>query len=149
MASTIFAPDVRTTLKSRVESLRPDSHRQWGKLTCGQMLAHTGDQVRMALGEIECPRGRGPMAHFPMKHLVLYVLPWPTGKAEAPPQAFTTDPGEFEEDRKTLLSLIDRAAERDGQAEWPDNPIFGRMSQHHWGALTAKHLDHHLRQFGG
>lgn len=148
MATTIFDPNVRASLTSRLQAIQPDAPRQWGTLTCNQMMAHVGDQLRMAVGDIACPLGGGPMAHFPMKHLILYVLPWPKAKAKSPPQGFTTDPGEFDADREAVLALIDRLAAQAGSSEWPVSPVFGRMSQTDWGALSAKHLDHHLRQFG-
>ena len=43
-----------------------------------------------------------------MRYLIVHVLPWPKGKAEAPPQAFTTTPESWENDRVALLELIER-----------------------------------------
>ena len=36
---------------SRIEALRPDAVRQWGKMTAGQMLAHCSIAVEAAHGE--------------------------------------------------------------------------------------------------
>lgn len=38
-------------IQQRLEQLRPDSERLWGKMTPAQMLAHCNEAIRMAEGE--------------------------------------------------------------------------------------------------
>ena len=38
-------------LVARIHSLRPDSPRQWGKMTAAQMLVHCTDQLRVSRGD--------------------------------------------------------------------------------------------------
>lgn len=112
------------------------------------MMAHVGDQLRMALGDIEVDEARGPLRFAPTRYLIVHVLLWPKGRAQAPREAFTTAPTEIEADRETLIGLIERfAATRDDQLA-PTNPLFGRMTARDWDVLSFRHLDHHLRQFG-
>jgi hypothetical protein len=34
------------------------------------------------------------------------------------------------------------------ESAWPESPIFGRVTGKFNSRLQAKHVDHHLRQFG-
>ncbi len=43
---------------------------------------------------------------------------------------------------------VDRCGQQDAQGDWPKHPLFGPLSGEEWGALSWKHLDYHLRQFG-
>ena len=140
-------PVARSALIARVKSLTPASQRLWGRMHLTQMLAHTADQIRMALGEVEAEGVRGPFRFAPMRFLLLHVLPWPKAKAKAPHEAFTTPPTELESDRATLVGLIERFAATPPSDLTPTHPLFGTMSARDWDALTHKHLDHHLRQF--
>ena len=112
------------------------------------MVCHLSDQVRLALGELPTRRGTGPMAFPPIRWLVIDVMPrWPHG-TKGPPEAFKTTPASWERDIAGLRSLLERFAKRTDQRDWPDHPLFGRMTRSLWGRLTCKHFDHHLRQFG-
>jgi hypothetical protein len=136
---------------SRLDKLTPDAKPQWGRFTPGELLCHLADPVRVALGEKPARRVRGVLALPGLAHLVVWVLPWPKGAPTAPeflPQQGMTNPTDFAEDKKTLLSALQRfAAIREGQRLSP-SPVFGQLSRRGWGRLTWRHLDHHLRQFG-
>jgi hypothetical protein len=75
-----------------------------------QVLAHLADALRMALGDIPTKQQGWLMSTALMRYLVIHKLPWPKGKAQAPPEAFTTSPLTWEEDRAALLRLIERFA---------------------------------------
>ena len=40
----------------RIDSLRIDSQRQWGKMSVAQAIAHCSSGLEMAMGEIKPPR---------------------------------------------------------------------------------------------
>ena len=84
---------------------------------------------------------------FPLKHLLLYVLPFPKGAPTAP-ELKSEAAASFEEERAALLQLLERIGTgfRDGMG--PAHPLFGPLSWREWGVATYKHTDHHLRQFG-
>jgi DinB superfamily len=145
---TLFEAGTRAEVLGRIAGLTPESPRQWGKMQAGQMVAHCADQLRLALGEIPSRFTPGPMSFPPLRHAILYWLPWPKGKAQAPPELFTTPPATWDADVATLGSLIGRFTAADPQAAWPVHPKFGPMSGRDWGVLAYRHLDHHLRQFG-
>ena len=61
------------------------SPRQWGRLSVGGMLCHLHESARMALGELPVrPKGKRAFQVFPLKHLLLYVVPFPRGAPTAP-----------------------------------------------------------------
>jgi len=78
----------------------------------------------------------------------LYVLPWPKGKIQGPPEAFVTAATEWDKDMATLNGLVEEFVNKGQRDTWPDHPFFGRMSRRDWGVFCHRHFDHHLRQFG-
>lgn len=46
------------------------------------------------------------------------------------------------------LRLLDEFGSRSIDAAWPDSAFLGPMKGHDWSRLQAKHVDHHLKQFG-
>lgn len=52
----LFEPDAVAELKKRSARLRPDSERQWGKMTPAQAMAHYSAQMEMVLGQTFPPR---------------------------------------------------------------------------------------------
>jgi hypothetical protein len=112
------------------------------------MLQHLQLSARMTLGELDVPSVNKRVFHkFPLKHLVLYVLPFPKGAPTAP-ELKTVAASSFETERAALLDLLERigAGPRDGAG--PAHPLFGPLTWREWGVVTYKHADHHLKQFG-
>ena len=54
---------------------------------------------------------------------------------------------DFADEHQRCLQLIDKFTSKRLEEEWPENPIFGKVSGTDLSRLQAKHLDHHLRQF--
>ena len=138
----------RSTICNRVRSLSASSTARWGKMSVTEMLDHLQLSARMAVGELTVPSvNKRAFQLFPLKHLILYVLPFPKGAPTAP-ELLPGAAASLEEDRATLLALLDQigAGPRDGSG--PAHPLFGPMSFGEWGTVTYKHVDHHLKQFG-
>ena len=144
----MFDSEVRTVFQGRIRDLRPEAHRRWGRMTAPQMVCHLSDQLRIALGQLPTRPVTGPLRYTPMKQLVIDVMPWPKGRIQGPPEAFTSSPVQWEQDIATLASLLDTFGARGGQRTWAPHPSFGRMSGPLWGRLTCRHFDHHLTQLG-
>ena len=149
MADSLFDAAGRAAMIARLDQLRADSPRQWGKMSIGQMLAHCQQPLRVAVGELPLKRslvGRlfGRMA----KKKLLAPEPWKTGMPTAP-EFKVTDPREFNAEKAALRALIERfgAGGPSGLTQQP-HPFFGPLSSEEWQALQWRHLDHHLRQFG-
>jgi hypothetical protein len=142
---TIHDAAYRDALQDRLRALKADSPRQWGSMTPGQMLHHVNTALAAAIGELTVPTQRSPLPRGVMKFLVLN-LPWPKGAPTAP--AFlATGMYDFESERRRCLELVDKVAAlpRDHTVA---HPVFGAMSGDETARLQAKHLNHHLKQFG-
>ncbi len=147
MPSVLREPD-RAALRRRVESLTPSSTARWGRMTVAAMLEHLCRSVSMSLGELPVePRNKRAFQVFPLKHLVLYVLPFPHNAPTAP-ELLVQEMGAFEVAQPSLLKLLERAGKGPVDGEGPVHPLFGRLSHREWGVLLHKHISHHLSQFG-
>ena len=138
----------RTRISNRVRSLSVSSTARWGSMNVEGMLRHLSLAARMATGELQVPSANKRVLQvFPLKHLILYVLPFPKGAPTAP-ELKPVDAVSFEAERAAVLELIERIGTGPGEGEGPDHPLFGPLTRREWGVATYKHTDHHLRQFG-
>jgi Protein of unknown function (DUF1569) len=138
----------RAEILSRMRSLSVSSSARWGSMNVVSMLQHLRLSARMTLGELTVPSAnKRPLQMFPLKHLILYVLPFPKG-AKTAPALKPTDLASFEEERAALLESLERIATGPREGKGPDHPLFGSLTWREWGVVTYKHADHHLRQFG-
>lgn len=144
--AVLHDPEVRASLKKRVQSLRPDSQRQWGRMTVDQMLWHVNVSMAECLGEYSPPPMRVPIPRKLLRWLLLNV-PWPRG-ARTRPDMLAVQRYDFETERARCLRLLEGICSRDLGANWPDSASLGEMSGKHWSQLQAIHLNHHLKQFG-
>jgi DinB superfamily len=151
MPAKLHGPGVSDHLKERVRALRPDSERRWGRMSVDQMLWHVNEFLRFGLGELQfapipgLPRPAGWLK--PVVRWIVLYLPWPHG-AKTYSEAIAGTSHDFAAEQRRCLELIDRTTARDIDGVWPLNPMLGRMTGAHWSRIQAKHLDHHLRQFG-
>ena len=138
-------------IQQRLQRVRADSTRRWGRMSAHQMICHLADSFRAALGE-KVPTPSGTLFHRTVvKPIALYVpINWPKGfptRPEMDQERGGTQPVEFAEDVAHLVALMERFAhmeERPASA----HPMFGRMSRAQWQRWGYLHMDHHLRQFG-
>ncbi|HEX7240045.1 MAG TPA: DUF1569 domain-containing protein [Longimicrobiaceae bacterium] len=145
---SLFDERARAGMLDRVARLTPGHHGLWGRMNAGQMLVHTADQLRMALGDLPCRPLPTPLRYPVLKQLVVYWLPWPKGTPTAPELRPRPFEGDWEAARASLRAQVGRFAGRTPRDAWPEHPAFGRLSGRAWGVLSWRHLDHHLRQFG-
>src|SRR5262245_26147260 len=134
-------PNVRDSIRARVEALSPDATRRWGKMSAGQMLWHCNQVLRTSLGENPGVEPRPPFP-IPVLKFILFRMPWPHSAPTAP-EYVADGPRVFEAERAQCLGLIDRFTTRkladDG---WPP-AVFGQLSSREWSCLQARHLDFH------
>lgn len=137
-------------IKDRLNKLKPDSQRLWGKMDSAQMLAHCSKALRMALGETHPPR------MFLGRIVGWFIKPFVFRNDEPMRQGSPTikgfevhDERDFDTERNTLYQLIDRFAKARSQeiTSYPHS-FFGKLTSQEWAILMYKHLDHHFRQFG-
>ena len=138
----------RKAISDRLRSLSVSSNRRWGTMDVTGMLQHLRRSALMCVGELPVPSANKRAFHmFPLKHVILYVLPFPKGAPTAPALK-PVDAASFEEERAALLELLERIGTGLREGMGPDHPLFGPLSWREWGVVTYKHSDHHLKQFG-
>src|SRR5262245_53365058 len=105
---TILNESDRAAIVSRMQSLSSSSTGRWGSLDVAGMLRHLNLSMHMALGEMEVPSvNKRAFQMFPLKHLTLYVLPFPKGAPTAP-KLKPDVAASFAEERTSLLELLER-----------------------------------------
>ena len=145
---SILNDDDRTAICRRIGSVTSTSVPRWGQMDAKAMLTHLKLAALMALGELPVVnKSKRAFQVFPMKHLILHVIPFPKGAPTAPGRG-STAPAPVDAIRAELVTLMERIGEGPREGYGPVHPLFGRLSFREWGVATHKHTDHHLRQFG-
>jgi Protein of unknown function (DUF1569) len=145
-------PQCKAEIVERIERVRQDSPRRWGKMNAPQMVCHLNDCFLAVIGDepISSAPGRYPRTLF--KWIALYApVRWPRGvqtRPEFDQLIGGTVPAEFEEDKRRLLGLVEEFAAMPEGVQSKAHPIFGGMSARDWMRWGYLHTDHHLRQFG-
>ena len=136
----------RTQILDRLRRLRRDAKPAWGTLDAPRMLCHAADQMRVAIGDIQCKPAHTFLSRTLLKFLVVNtgVAP-PRGKIDTAPEMLISKPTSWEADLAACVELAERVARSPATAA---HPAFGPLSQEEWGRLCWKHLNHHLVQFG-
>ena len=147
MGSILNASD-KAEILDRVRSLSVSSAGRWGTMDVAAMLEHLCLSARMTLGELSVPSvNKRVFQVFPLKHLILYVFPFPRGAPTAP-LLKPVVAASLEDERAALLELLERIGSGPREGLGPSHPLFGPLTWREWGVVTYKHADHHLRQFG-
>src|SRR5262245_5256220 len=123
----------RVAICARVRSLSASSTARWGRMSAAGMLQHLRLSARMAVGELTvASKSKRVFQVFPLKHLILHVLPFPKGAPTAP-ELLPGATGSLEEERTAVLLLLDQigAGPRDGAG--PAHPLFGPLTWQEWG----------------
>ena len=148
----MFQAETVNEVQGRLAQLQPESERQWGKMTAAQMLAHCALAMEWAVGDKEAPP-----ASLPLRVIGRAIKPMAL-KDDAPmkrnsptlKELIMTDACDFHAEKDRLRGLIGRFA-AGGPAGCTTHPhsFFGPLKPEEWAVMMYKHLDHHLRQFGG
>ena len=112
------------------------------------MVCHLIDALEIALGKSPTVPRRGWLPKPLVRWLVIYVVPWPKGKAKTVPEMLRTQPTEWGADLSRLRALVETAARRGPNQPWSPDPAFGKLSGRDYGYFLYKHIGHHLEQFG-
>ena len=138
----------RTAILQRIGSVTSGSVPRWGQMDAKAMLTHLKQSALMALGELPvASKSKRAFQVFPIKHLILHLVPFPKGAPTAP-ELLVPDAASVDVIRSELMSLVERIGAGPREGDGPVHPLFGRLSFREWGVATYKHSDHHLRQFG-
>lgn len=145
----LFEPAAVTEVKERIARLRPNSERQWGKMTPAQMLAHCAAGMQMATGELRAPRvfiGR-LLGGLVKRSMLQRGMPM-RRNAPTDSRLRIADERDLGVESRRLGEMIDRfAAGGPAACTTHPHPFFGPLTPTEWATLMYVHLDHHLRQF--
>jgi hypothetical protein len=146
---SLFEPTARENVRSRLGKIRPDSPRQWGKMTPAQMLAHCANALEVGTGDKPRPQALIGKIFAPfVRRRILGDAPLPKD-SPTDPTFVIRDDRSFEAEKARLESLVNCFCERGPEhAGRQTHSFLGRLSGDEWGVMMYKHLDHHFRQFG-
>ena len=145
---SLWDPTAAEELLGRLDRLTADTPARWGKFTCPDMVAHLNESIRMALGDITPASKNLPIRFFPLKQLIIYVLPFPKGAPTAPDLLVRSGRAVWADEVKLFRELLARLVAQPLDRSWPAHPAFGSMDRRSWGVLGYRHMSHHLTQFG-
>ena len=137
---------VRDSIEARLSKLRPDSKGVWGRMTVDQMLWHVNQALSAAVGRTTIPPKAVPIPRGLIRFAVLN-LPW-TRNAPTSDAFVARANHDFDAERARCLELIAELTAKPIAHATQVHPTFGAMTGPQVSRLQAKHLDHHLRQFG-
>jgi len=146
----LFEPGRAEEVKQRIVQRKPDSARQWGKMSPAQALEHCSRGVEMALGDKTPPRVLiGRLVGWIVKPKLMGNDEPLRRNSPTAKELVVQDERDLGTERTRLCGLIDRFA-AGGPAGCTAHPhaFFGPLTPDEWAILMYKHLDHHLRQFG-
>jgi Protein of unknown function (DUF1569) len=146
--NTIWDQSLRMAFATRVGRLNKDAKPLWGKMNASGMMAHLTDSYRMALGELPVKPKNLPLRYTPIKQLIIYVVPFPKSSPTAPELLARVDRAVLGDEQRAFGELLVRLGKVMPDTSLADHPAFGALTYTQWGALMAKHTEHHLRQFG-
>lgn len=148
MSKSIFNPEDWQVLDARLARLRPDSRARFGKFTAPRMVCHLTDALEIATGVVPARTRKTIMSNRLVRWLIIYVIPWPKGKAQTTSEFLKTQPASWDADLTRLRAMLKSVAERGADQNWAPHPAFGDLSGKDYGALIHRHFHHHLDQFG-
>jgi hypothetical protein len=146
----IFQATEVAQLIDRINMLSPSTKPLWGKMYADQMLAHVNVAYEMAFEDLH-PKPKG------FKKLILKLL---VKKAVTGPKAYSKNTRtapvfiikgsrDFEVEQKRLITYLNKVLSLGREHfEQLESHGFGPLSSEEWNTLFAKHLEHHLQQFG-
>ena len=135
----------------RINNLTPETQRKWGKMSVDQVLAHLNVAYDLTFTPEKFPKpsfiAKFLLSKF-VKPKITNEIPY---KQSLPtrPVFIIADERNFEEEKAKLIGNIQRVQQLGREAfEGKENINFGKMTAQCWNNMFAKHLNHHLDQFG-
>ncbi|QOG00829.1 DUF1569 domain-containing protein [Flavobacterium sp. MDT1-60] len=146
----IFHTDDSQEFVNRINQLTPQSKALWGKMTVAQMLAHCNIAYEMVYEDIH-PKPNAfirLILKLLVKNSVVSEKPYPKNNHTAP-QFIIKDERNFDIERDRLIAYLNKTNELGvSNFEGKESLSFGKLSAVEWNNMFAKHLQHHLSQFG-
>ena len=146
---TLFDRATYEDVLRRVESLQPDSPRQWGKMSAAQMLEHNARCLEMAIGRNYQKQALlGKMIGWMFRGQFVGDKPFGKNGPTGPGFVVHGEPDFLRTREKVNALLAELHALDEKGCDGKIHGFFGTMTGAEWGITQFKHMDHHLRQFG-
>lgn len=134
----------------RINHLNQNSQPLWGKMNVTQMLAHLNVAYEFIYTD-KHPKPSG-LKKFLVKLIAKKTVTGPKPykrNTRTAPEFLIGDDRDFEKEKNRLIEHLKKtqelgAAHFDGK----ESHSFGPLTEKEWNTLFAKHLEHHLQQFG-
>lgn len=147
----IFDAQVAQSYIDRINKLTPETQRKWGKMSVDQVLAHMNVAYSLAFEPEKHKKPSFIAKFFLTKFVKPKIVAEGNYKQNLPtsPVFIIPDHKNFEEEKKKLIGNIQKVQQLGASAfDGKINLSFGKMSAQEWNNMFAKHLNHHLDQFG-
>ena len=136
---------------NRINNLTPETQRKWGKMSVDQVLAHLNVAYDLTFTPEKFPKpsfiAKFLLSKF-VKPKIINEIPYKQSLPTSP-VFIIADERNFEEEKAKLIGNIQRVQQLGREAfEGKENINFGKMTAQCWNNMFAKHLNHHLDQFG-
>lgn len=146
----IFDKKETEAVIARINKLTPDTKPLWGKMSVDQMLAHCNVTYELSYENIH-KRPNASMRFILralVKGSVVNEIPYKKNIRTAP-VFIIADQKNFEAEKKRLIGYIKKTQELGADHfDGRESHSFGKLTKTEWNNMFAKHLDHHLGQFG-
>lgn len=146
----IFRREDFNEFVNRINQLTPKSQALWGKMKVEQMLAHCNVAYEMAYEDIHSkPNAFTRMVlKLLVKNSVVSEKAYPKNSHTAP-QFIIKEERNFDIEKNRLIAYLNKTHELgENTFEGKESLSFGKLSAVEWNNMFAKHLEHHLNQFG-
>jgi oxepin-CoA hydrolase/3-oxo-5,6-dehydrosuberyl-CoA semialdehyde dehydrogenase len=143
----------KETLLQRLNQLHTTTAAQFGILTPQHMVEHLILTVKMSVGRIPIPEFVPNEKQLAQKQALLFKdIPFPRG-VKAPGLPDTLLDLRFPDLETAKAELIKswdayQLLFKENPTKQTFHPRFGLLNFDEWERFHAKHMDHHLRQFG-
>jgi hypothetical protein len=148
---TLFNPADRAAMITRIERLNTASTRLWGTMSVADMTTHLIEGCKITFNEkpAELVRSKRP-PRIVTWLFICTTFPWPKGKLPTSQEylADSADIAQLDDYKQTLIAYLQRFAQAPESLSFGTHPFFHTLTPAQWGALTYRHIDHHLKQFG-
>ena len=146
----IFTQQGVDNLLNRLDGITVETKPNWGKMTATQMVAHLNVAYEMTL-EDKHPRPNKiarTLIRLLAKPTVVGPKPYPKNGRTAP--AFIiSDERDLNTEKERLKKYMNDVLSKGGNSfHNRESHGMGKLTKNEWNMLFAKHMDHHLMQFG-
>lgn len=145
---TLFDPAVRDRILARIDSLRPDSPRQWGKMDPAQTMAHCALALEAATGDAVLHSNFMAKLIGPLfKGWIVGPKPFSRNSPTHPMLVMKTS-CDFAREKTRLIAAVRKFHDAGPVCAAKYRHAFvQKLTGDEWGRVQHKHLDHHLGQF--